>query len=203
MNLKKLAVISLATAILPLSAQATNFSYSEIGISVDNTEVDEASIDPILGNDFERFNSFGIHGSLQTTKNSVLGIDIQGAQEKNKGNDVTLINVYAGAKFPFSMASTLDIAPRIGIHHSENELCLGSICEDINDTGLFYGLEARSWIVPQQVEVFGHHTRSTIVEGSAVGFGFAFWPSKGQRFSVEYINEESIERVKGKISFVF
>lgn len=136
MRLSVLNLLAAATLVLPMAAQAENFSYRYVDLAhLPDAEIDTGDFD--LNGD-----GLQLRGSLPFYQNFFVLAELQDLDLDN-GVDSTRMMVGAGGHWPIN--SSLDIVARAGVVNYEVDA--GSFDDD--DTGLFVGARVRAIVAPR------------------------------------------------------
>ncbi len=182
----------LLTLLFPALAGATNFSYSYLDFSLAHTDLDEK-----LEVDEERFEELGelrLDGSAQVGDNFALGLERSFATNSRRDERIIESRWGFNAAFPFAVSDALDLVPRFGYEFVQQERCVDRVCEKSSDSAMIYGLDLRTWVVPERFEAFAGWQDSTVEDSETVAsVGAALWWLEGNRLSVE-VAEDGIDR---------
>lgn len=212
-TIKKNAVVVLfASAFLPSMqaySQETNFSYTQLSISLVKSSFDEDIYIPATSLSYEVYSDIAglaLSGSYQFANNFIVGAS--GSYQENSGNK-TELNAsqslwFAGYAFPAT--HSLDVVFAAGLAYSEVEVCINRYgCESADDTGLYLSGGVRGWAT-YWLELnasISHINFSDFGSETGIGVGVAGWfnDASSVLFNVGFSDETTTASLGYRYSF--
>jgi hypothetical protein len=185
MNTKRALMASGLVLLASASAHATNFSYTNLGVEVGRLSFDE-QID-FEGEIYRGLTYMNISGSYQFTENFALGFTNTAASNRGRTTDVTEYGFMVVGYFPFAVSPAMDIIPFVGYAWQEAEACHFNLCSVADDSDLVYGVNLRTWVVPNQFELgVGYMDSDLETLESVISLTGAYWFDPYNRVSIRH-----------------
>ena len=164
-------------------ALETNFTYSQLGIGLGVINFDDSII--IAGDEYDGLAFLTLSGSVQIVENVVLGLSLNGAASEGDNSEISASAAILSIAVPIPVGERTDIVPLLGYGTYSAEVCIFDTCAEEDDSAASYGISARFWAVPDQVELNLGISDTTLEDSEAtLSAGFGGWIHEHHRLGV-------------------
>lgn len=188
-------------ACLSAPALASNFSYTNIDVSLGVLRLDESL--QVEDEIYEELGTFALSGSAQINSNFALSLGVSVLSNEGPHTEVSGSAVTLGMAFPFAASEFLDVVPALGLLSVESKFCGYSVCHQEDESGIAYGVGLRLWAMPDTIEVMAGIIDSTLADSTAtVSIGAALWWQRQHSLRLNYGARRESDRLRHDIHYV-
>lgn len=188
--MKRIAVAT-ACVLLAGGVEASNLptSYIQGGIG-------SSSYDGSLVVDGERYDGLDVEElniayQLPTSDIALTSTQVYSSDE---GPDTSIFSrlITVGAALPVAVNDRLDVIPEVAFVWTDIQICGYAWCADDEETGIGYGVSARTWLAPEILEISAGWQGSSI-DGidSIFSLGLAVWFWENNSIRLQFRDQEN------------
>lgn len=181
---------ALAGAALATGLQASNFSYSYLGLDIAVTDFDESLY---FGNtEYRGVVGASLAGAYQFDESIAIWLSSTSQSAEGEYTEISYTETLIGLAVPLPVADRLDLTPLLGQGVLQAEACDGAICAQEDQTTLFWGLQARAWLAPDAVEANATWINPVDEDlDASLSLGLALWPDDHNSIRLRFANGDA------------